>query len=67
MNKTKTRIIGLMKTRVNHLAHELAQIYEQRTRLKITAELLEAADKGATVEDLHKQLDEIERSLYFSD
>ena len=67
MTKPKTRIVGLLKTRVNQLAHELAQAYEQRTRLKITAELREAADKGAIAEDLHNQLDGIERNGHVDD
>lgn len=56
----KQRIVGVLRSRLNQLAHELAQREETRLRAVLIAQVQDAADQGATAQQLHAMVDTLE-------
>ena len=56
----KQRIVGPLRSRVNQLAHAMAQTEEVRLQAVLTRQLQEAADQGATAMQLHGMVDVME-------
>lgn len=56
----KQRIVGPLRSRVNQLAHAMAQTEEVRLQAVLTRQLQEAADQGATAQQLHGMVDVME-------
>lgn len=54
------RITGVLKSRVNRLAHARAQRYALDETDRLIAELAQLAADGASQDDLHKRLDALE-------
>ncbi len=56
----KQRIVGPLRSRVNQLAHAMAQTEEVRLQAVLTRHLQDAADEGATAAQLHDMLQKLE-------
>jgi hypothetical protein len=56
----KQRIVGPLRSRVNQLAHAMAQTEEVRLQAVLTRQLQDAADQGATAQELHRMVDTLE-------
>jgi hypothetical protein len=56
----KQRIVGVLRSRLNTLAHDLAQREETRLRAALIAQVQAAADQGATAQQLHAMVDTLE-------
>lgn len=56
----KERVVGILRSRINTLAHDMAQREENRLRAALIAQLQDAADQGATAQQLHGMVDVME-------
>lgn len=56
----KQRIVGPLRSRLNQLAHDLAMREETRLRAVLIAQVQDAADQGATAQQLHAMVDVME-------
>jgi hypothetical protein len=56
----KQRVAGVLRSRINCLAHELAQREENRLRALLIAQVQAAADEGASAAQLHAMVDTLE-------
>jgi hypothetical protein len=56
----KQRIVGPLRSRINQLAHSLAQAEEVRLAGVLTRQLQTAADEGASAAQLHDMLKKLE-------
>ena len=60
MKQRFLRIQGALRSRINSLAHLLAQRHETRLRASLLAQLQAAANEGKTLDELHSLLDTME-------
>ena len=56
----KQRIVGVLRSRLNTLAHDLAIREETRLRAALIAQVQAAADQGASAQQLHGMVDVME-------
>ena len=65
MTPTRTvsaNLHGDLRRRVNHLAHAIAMRHEIKLRARFTDELCRLVNSGSNSAELHRYLDEIEKS-----
>jgi hypothetical protein len=62
MRQPAIHITGVLKSRINRLAHARAQRYALDETARLTRELLELSSNGADLDALHARLDAIEAS-----
>lgn len=62
MQQPTMRINGILKSRINRLAHARAQRFALDEAARLTRELLTLSSNGADLDALHARLDAIEAS-----
>lgn len=60
LNPIKKHVVGILRSRINILAHEMAQREETRLRAVLIAQVQAAADQGASAQQLHAMVDTLE-------
>lgn len=53
----KVRVIGPMRSRINVLVHDMAQVEETRLRAAFIGQLESAANEGANAAQMHHMID----------